>query len=76
LALKGAPDAPGQALDERLQLGLARRRNAPEHWRLSADEVRTIEHEHMKVMFRLSAEPDLWISVTAPFAPLADGLRR
>jgi GTP-binding protein len=45
-ALERAADSLGQPLDERLQLGLARRRNAPERRRLGADEVRAVEHEH------------------------------
>jgi hypothetical protein len=48
-ALERAPDSLGQPFDERLQLGLARRHHAPKHRRLGADEIRAIEHEHVKV---------------------------
>ena len=39
----------GQPLDERLQLGVDRRRDAPEHRRLGSGEMRTVEHEHMEM---------------------------
>ena len=42
-------DALGHLFDKRLQLGLARRRDASDYWRLGTDEIRAVEHEHVEM---------------------------
>jgi hypothetical protein len=44
-----APDALGDLLHERLQLPLARRRDAPKHRRCRAAEERAVEGEHVEM---------------------------
>jgi hypothetical protein len=47
-AFEGSADAVGQALEQRLQLRHARRRNTAKYRRMSTDDVRPVEHEHVK----------------------------
>ena len=58
LALEGPADAPGQLLDERLQLRRARRCDAPQHRRPGTRLTGPVEREHTKVGIEVERRPE------------------